>query len=115
MQQVLVVGAGPTGLVAAALLRRYGIEARVIDKRPEPYDLPRAVHLDDECMRVLQQLGVELETRTALGLRLLDREHRVMAEFPGGRAGSAGRRPTCSTSPTWSARCAGWWTSSTRS
>ncbi len=30
---VLVVGAGPTGLVAALTLARYGVDVRIIDKR----------------------------------------------------------------------------------
>ena len=79
-----MVGAGPTGLVAAALLQRYGVDVRVVDRQPGPYGGPRAVHLDDECMRVLQQLGVDLPTRTAKGLRLLDRDHQVIAEFARG-------------------------------
>ena len=30
---VLVVGAGPTGLMAASTLARYGVDLRIIDKR----------------------------------------------------------------------------------
>ena len=32
---VLVIGAGPTGLLAANLLKRRGVRVRVVDKRPE--------------------------------------------------------------------------------
>ncbi len=36
---VLVVGAGPGGLVAGITLARYGIDVLVIDKRPGPSGL----------------------------------------------------------------------------
>jgi 3-(3-hydroxy-phenyl)propionate hydroxylase len=82
---VVVVGAGPVGLTAALLLARRGVEVLVVEKHPEPYPLPRAVHLDDEVFRVLQAAGVADEvfarSRPFAGLRLLDGAHRVLAEF----------------------------------
>jgi 3-(3-hydroxy-phenyl)propionate hydroxylase len=64
----------------------------VLERHPEPYPLPRAVHLDDEVFRVLQDAGVAdallPRTRPMAGLRLLDGRHRVLAEF--GRHADAG-------------------------
>ena len=41
--QVLIVGAGPTGLVLALWLRRLGVEVRIVDKTAEPGTTSRAV------------------------------------------------------------------------
>ncbi|HEY6599247.1 MAG TPA: FAD-dependent monooxygenase, partial [Pseudomonadales bacterium] len=54
----IVIGAGPTGAVLASLLGRAGHRVLILERDAEVYPLPRAVHLDHEIMRVLQQLGV---------------------------------------------------------
>lgn len=55
---VAIVGAGPTGVVAASLLGRAGRRVVVLERADRIYDLPRAVHLDAEVMRIFQQLGL---------------------------------------------------------
>jgi len=54
----IVVGAGPTGTVLAALLGQRGYRVLVVERDAQVYPLPRAVHLDHEIARVLQQVGV---------------------------------------------------------
>jgi 3-(3-hydroxy-phenyl)propionate hydroxylase len=82
---VVVVGAGPVGVTAALLLARRGIDVLVLERHRSAYPQPRAVHLDDECLRVLQAAGVAdafaAVSRPMAGLRLLDGEHRTLAEF----------------------------------
>lgn len=55
---VAVVGFGPSGAVAAGLLAREGLSVFVCDRLAEVYDKPRAIAIDHEVMRVMQQLGV---------------------------------------------------------
>jgi 3-(3-hydroxy-phenyl)propionate hydroxylase len=82
---VVIIGAGPTGVTAATLLAQYGVETLVLDRWPDVYAQPRAVHMDDEVSRIMARLGVADEfaavSRPALGLRLLDRDLKVLAEF----------------------------------
>ena len=58
MYDVAIVGYGPAGAVAAALLGQAGLKVFVCDRLPGVYEIPRAIALDHEVMRVLQQLGV---------------------------------------------------------
>ena len=82
---VVIVGAGPTGITVATLLAQYGIQCLVLDRYASAYPQPRAVHLDDEINRVVARLGVSEEfaaiSRPTVGLRLLDRDFRVLAQF----------------------------------
>jgi 3-(3-hydroxy-phenyl)propionate hydroxylase len=55
---VTVVGFGPTGATLANLLGRDGLRTLVVERAPEIYTLPRAVHFDHEVMRIFQSLGL---------------------------------------------------------
>lgn len=55
---VVVVGAGPTGLLTALLLANLGLSVAVIERFKAPYPLPRAVALSGESLRVLQLAGL---------------------------------------------------------
>jgi 3-(3-hydroxy-phenyl)propionate hydroxylase len=83
---VVIIGAGPVGVTAALLLARHGVRSLLLERHRGIYHLPRAVVVDDEIRRILQSIGVHEEfaalARPARGLRLLDAEHRVIAEFP---------------------------------
>jgi flavoprotein hydroxylase len=55
---VAIVGFGPVGQLLAILLGRRGRRVVALERWPEPYPLPRAVHFDHEIARVLQGAGV---------------------------------------------------------
>jgi 2-polyprenyl-6-methoxyphenol hydroxylase-like FAD-dependent oxidoreductase len=60
---VVVVGAGPVGLVLSILLGQLGRSVVVLERWPDPYPLPRAVHFDHEVARILQSCGIGDELR----------------------------------------------------
>ena len=56
--EVLIIGAGPTGLTLANFLGRSGIDTVLIEARDQLIDYPRAVGIDDESLRTMQGLGL---------------------------------------------------------
>jgi 2-polyprenyl-6-methoxyphenol hydroxylase-like FAD-dependent oxidoreductase len=55
---VAIVGYGPVGQATAALLGRAGHRVAAFERFNEIYRMPRAVHMDHEIMRLLQDLGL---------------------------------------------------------
>ncbi|QNM96581.1 FAD-dependent monooxygenase [Chitinimonas koreensis] len=62
---VLVVGAGPAGLAAAALLARHGVEVLAISRHPGVANTPRAHITNQRTLEVLRDLGLEDRARAA--------------------------------------------------
>ncbi len=55
---VLIVGAGPVGLTAAAMLNHYGIPVRIIDKKPLPTQTSNAVVIHSRTLELMGMLGL---------------------------------------------------------
>ncbi|MDQ2816183.1 MAG: bifunctional 3-(3-hydroxy-phenyl)propionate/3-hydroxycinnamic acid hydroxylase, partial [Actinomycetota bacterium] len=55
---IAIVGAGPVGMLLALLLGRRGWRVEVLERQAAPYGGPRAVHLDHEAARILQNAGI---------------------------------------------------------
>jgi len=66
----VVVGFGPSGAVATSLLGDRDIRTLTIDRQRAVYDKPRAIAIDHEILRLLDNLGVA------------DRVHPYIAPFP---------------------------------
>src|SRR5262245_13942926 len=56
--QVLIVGAGPTGLVLALWLRRLGVQVRIVDKTAEPGTTSRALAVQARTLEFYRQIGL---------------------------------------------------------
>ena len=56
--QVLVVGAGPVGLVAGAELARRGVHVRVIEKLAQPTDQSRAIAVHPRSLDMFDRMGI---------------------------------------------------------
>ena len=55
---VLIVGAGPTGLVLALWLTRLGVRVRIVDKTAEPGTTSRAVAVQARTLELYRQIGL---------------------------------------------------------
>ena len=55
---VLLVGLGPVGAALANLLGRHKLRVLAIDRATEIFPKPRAIVLDNEALRILQQVGL---------------------------------------------------------
>jgi 2-polyprenyl-6-methoxyphenol hydroxylase-like FAD-dependent oxidoreductase len=66
---VLVIGAGPTGLVLATMLLRHGISVRLVDRLSEPEPVSKAFVIHARTLEIFEQMGV-IDEVLSHGLRL---------------------------------------------
>ena len=83
---IVIVGFGPTGGTLANLLALSGISTCIIEREESLYNLPRAVHFDDEVMRVFQTIGIAKNLRKYLiinrGTRFIDKSGQILLDWP---------------------------------
>jgi len=81
----VVVGYGPVGAVAAALLGRAGLRTTVLEATSSVYHLPRAAHMDAEIMRVLDEIGVGDDVRPTCapisGMHFINADGEALVRF----------------------------------
>ena len=89
---VIVVGGGPVGVGALALLGRLGLTAIGFEKEIEMWPTARAVHFDGEVMRVLQSLGIADElakvTKPMSTMHMQNEAQEVLVSVPTGQLGA---------------------------
>ena len=66
---VLVVGAGPVGLLMASELARHGVPVRVIDKAPAASDKSKALGVHARSLEMLENIGI-VESFLAAGINI---------------------------------------------
>ena len=67
---VLIAGAGPTGLVLALWLQRLGVRVRIVDKVAEPGTTSRALVVHARILELYHQIGIA-EAVAAQALRFM--------------------------------------------
>jgi 2-polyprenyl-6-methoxyphenol hydroxylase-like FAD-dependent oxidoreductase len=93
---VLVVGAGPSGLVLANLLAERGVPSRLIDRKPGPVRESRAALLHVRTLELLDRLGLAgraVERGVKINRVEVYERGRPAAAFPLVPAGSEGLTP----------------------
>lgn len=55
---VLVIGAGPTGLMMASELARQGVRCRIIDKAPQASQLSKALAIHARTLEIFENIGI---------------------------------------------------------
>ena len=83
---ITIVGLGPTGGTLANLLAMHGFSILILDREKSFYPLPRAVHFDDEIMRVFQTIGITKEflkyTIINKGTKFVNSKEQVILDWP---------------------------------
>jgi 3-(3-hydroxy-phenyl)propionate hydroxylase len=84
---VIVLGAGPSGLATAKLLADKGVRVALVDPFRVPAQYPRATHIDDETMRIMQTLGAAQLERDFLrhgsgGYKIFDAHSQLVMYMP---------------------------------
>ncbi|HEY2646213.1 MAG TPA: NAD(P)/FAD-dependent oxidoreductase [Candidatus Acidoferrales bacterium] len=82
--EVIVVGAGPAGIVTAIAARRRGLHVIVLDSRTPPIDKPCGEGILPQGVAALESLGISLPPDQCFsfrGIRFMDEEHSARADF----------------------------------
>lgn len=70
--QVLIVGAGPVGMVSAISLSQAGIHCVLVDKRLDRLDAPKAHAVNPRTLEICERLGISADEIRAAGASIED-------------------------------------------
>ena len=86
MVDVCIIGLGPVGAALANLLGLAGRSVLVLEREVAAYHLPRAVHFDEEVMRLFETIGLAEailpHTHVSPGMRFVDADGALLLEWP---------------------------------
>jgi flavin-dependent dehydrogenase len=84
--EVIVVGGGPAGIVAAIAARRQGLRATVLDARTPPIDKPCGEGILPQGIAALKLLDISFPAESGYpfrGIQFVDGKHSARADFSG--------------------------------
>ena len=92
---VVIVGYGPVGQYLSYKLGRLGWTSACIERFPQAYAFPRAVHFDDEVGRLFQSIGLDPENNPAVQqfdtpYRWVNADNEILLELQWRGAGRCG-------------------------
>ena len=83
---VTIIGLGPTGATLANLIALNGFSILILEREKSHYNLPRAVHFDDEVMRVFQTIGITKDflkyTIINKGTKFVNSKGEIVLDWP---------------------------------
>ena len=83
---VTIIGLGPIGGTLANLIALNGYSVLILEREKSYYPLPRAVHFDDEIMRVFQSIGITKDflkyTIINKGTKFVNSKGKVVLDWP---------------------------------
>ena len=83
---VVIIGLGPTGGTLANLIAMNGFSVLILEREKSFYPLPRAVHFDDEIMRVFETIGITNDflkyTIINKGTKFVNSKGKIILDWP---------------------------------
>ncbi|MDQ8731043.1 bifunctional 3-(3-hydroxy-phenyl)propionate/3-hydroxycinnamic acid hydroxylase [Bradyrhizobium sp. LHD-71] len=83
--EVVIIGYGPVGATLANLLGLRGVRTLVLERESAAYHLPRAVHFDDEVMRIFQTIGlsdaINRNAIPSIGMHFVDADGKLILDW----------------------------------
>lgn len=83
--EAAIIGCGPVGAMLANLLGLQGVRTLVLEREAAIYTLPRAVHFDDEVMRLFQTVGLADAmvplVHVSPGIKFVDQADRLLLDW----------------------------------
>lgn len=83
---VVIIGLGPSGGTLANLLAMNNLSILILEKEASIYNLPRAVHFDDEVMRVFNTIGITKNLTKKLiinkGTKFINEKGELLLDWP---------------------------------
>ena len=79
----IIIGYGPVGALLSIFLSKLGLSVAVIDKNLDIYPLPRAIHFDEEVMRIFQMVNLsdqisKISRIGTKGMHFVDNEDNIL-------------------------------------